>query len=238
MTTPELPPNQYQEAGFPVNALPDPAVARRGRRPGGLTFVCVVAIVLGGLGLLGALSGMASLVFGSAMQDAFTVRQPGMGDDVMDTQIEIQKRLQAVTNRYWEFHLGFSLVHLVVAGSLLAGGILALRSSPSGCRLLVTVFVVAIIFELSRAVFQVTVQIDMLAAVSDAISRRAEAPTNDGGPGGDFLATIMKASFFVGIGLTACFALAKVIFYGVGARYLSRLQIQSSSGEPCRDGLG
>ena len=239
MTTPKLPPNQYQQAGFPVDALPDPAVVHQGRRPGGLTLVCVIAIVLGALGLLGALMGMASLAIGSAVQDAFTMRQqPGMADEVVDAQIEMQESVQAVTDRYWGFHLGFSLVHLVVAGGLLAGGIVALRLSPSGRRFLITAFVVAILFELSRAVFQGIVQIDMWAGISDSMSRMAEIPTKNGGPSGAFLAAVMNASVLVGIGFTACFVLAKVIFYGVGARYLSRLQTQSGSGEPCRDGIG
>jgi hypothetical protein len=234
MTTPELPPNQYQQAGFPVDAMPDPAAACQGRqerqerRPGGLTFVCVVAIVLGGLGLLGAFLGIASLAAGSAVQDAFSMRQqPGMGDEVVDAQIEMQKRIQAVTDHYWGFHLGFSLAHLVVAGILLAGGIVALRRGPGGCKFLVTAFVVAILFELSRVVFGTIVQIDMWAAISDSMSRMAENPAGDGGQSGALMATVMMVSFIVGIALTICFVLAKVIFYGVGARYLSRLKAKA-----------
>ncbi len=52
------------------------------RRPGGLTTICVIAIILGGLGLLGSLVAIAGLAAGPRLQQAISSMQPqGPGGD-------------------------------------------------------------------------------------------------------------------------------------------------------------
>ena len=161
MTVPSLPSESSRWYGVP-----------RARRPGGLTAVCVIAIVLGGLGLLGSLVTMASLAAGSRLQQAFTMSPQGPGrDGFAEVQRTMQQRIQAVTDRYWWPNAGFALVNVGLAAGMLAGGIMALNRTPRARTLLITVFAVALLFEISRTIVQVFMQWEMAAVMSDLLPR-------------------------------------------------------------------
>ena len=52
----------------PQDSTAASAPPKAGGRPGALTAICVIAIVLGAMGLMGAVVGCGSLVLGSQMQ--------------------------------------------------------------------------------------------------------------------------------------------------------------------------
>jgi len=227
MTMPTLPPDPYE---------PPAAAATHPRRPTGLAVVCVIAIILGGLGLAGSLVGIVGLTAGSSMQRAFTLPlQPGMDRRVIDAQLAMQRNIQAVADRYWGYNLAFVLACLFVAGGLLAGGIITLGIKPAGRRLLIGAFAVAVVFEVLRAVFHVFMQIEMAAVMSDSMSRIMEATSPAGAPGADQAATIAavatQVGVFVGIAFTCVYVLAKLIFYAVGIHYLRRPNVQRLFGQ-------
>ena len=70
MSVPPLPPEPPYSHEIP-----------HARRPGGLTAVCVIAIVLASLGLLGSLTGLVSLAFGSRLQQALAMPPQGPGQE-------------------------------------------------------------------------------------------------------------------------------------------------------------
>jgi len=229
MTMPTLPPDPFK---------PPAAAATLPRRPTGLTAVCVIAIILGGLGLAGSLMGVVGLTVGSSMQKAFTLPpQPGMDTQVIDAQLAMQREIQAVADRYWGYNLAFVLACLFVAGGLLAGGIIALGIKPAGRALLIGAFAVAVVFEVLRAVFQVFMQVEMVAVMSDSISRIMEAASPAGAPGAEQAATIAavatQVGMFVGIAFVCVYVLAKLIFYAVGIHYLRRPSVQRLFGQTC-----
>ena len=215
---------------FPSDSSPWPTPsygAAPARRPSGLTGVCVIAIILGGLGLLGSLTTIASLVAGSRLQQAMMMSPQGPGRDRMvDLQRTMQQKIQAVTDRYRWPSAGFALVNAGLAASMLAGGIMGLNRSGKARTLLMTVFAVAILFEVSRSILYVFIQCETAAVMSDMMPKMmgASAPAN--GPNvqeaAALGATIAKASIMVGLDFGLIFSLAKLIYYAVGWSYLRR----------------
>ena len=215
MTVPSLPP------AFGSYGLP------RAGRPGGLTAICVIAIILGGLGLLGSLVTMGSLAVGSRLQQAMMTSPPRPGrDKAFDLQQTMQKRIQAVADRYRWPNAGFALLNMGLAASMLAGGIMALNRAPKARTILLAVFAVAILFEISRSIVQVFMQREMAAVMSDMLPRMMETSMPANGPNAQpasaMVAVIAKAAIMVGFAFNLILSLAKLIYYGVGWSYLRR----------------
>ena len=206
------------------------------KRPGGLTAVCVIAIVLGGLGLCGSVLGLGSLAFQDKIEK-FSMQQQtpaGMPDGILKNQMEMQKKMQQkmmeVTHRYRGITLGTTLLNLLFATSLLVGGIMTMKLNPTGRTFLVTVFLAVIVFEIVRLVITVFMQLDMAAAMTAAFQGGAGA-----NQGAALLATSMKVGTFIGMGIGLVMALGKIVFYGIGASYLGRQKIRQLFGRTTAD---
>ncbi len=197
------------------------------RRPGGLTAVCVFAIILGGLGLLGSLMALVSLAVGPRLQQALQISPQGPGQDrSIELQRTMQRRIQAVSDRYRWPNAGFALLNVGLAGCMLAGGIMALNRAARARRLLIAVFAVAILFEISRSIVQACMQWEMANVMSNLLPRMMErsAPANGpNAPNAAAVATaIAKMGMVLGLAFTVAFSLAKLIYYAVGWCYLRR----------------
>jgi hypothetical protein len=190
----------------------------------------VIAIILGSLGLLGSLATMASLAVGSRLQQALTTSRPRLGrDKAFDVQQAMQKRIQAVTDRYRWPSAGFALLNMALAASMLAGGIMALSRVAKARTILLAVFAVAILFETSRCIVQVFMQWETAAVMSDLLPRMMETSMPASGPNASNAQqaaavgmVIAKASIMVGFAFQLVLSLAKLIYYGVGWSYLRR----------------
>jgi hypothetical protein len=187
----------------------------------------VIAIILGGMGLLGSLVTMASLAAGSRLQQAMTMPPQGPGGNKLaELQRAMQQKIQAVTDRYRWPNAGFALINVGLAAGMLAGGIMALNRNPRAGKLLITVFAVAILFEISRAILQVFMQWEMAAVMSDWLPRMmgASAPAN--GPGAQQAAAmgavLAKVGIIAGLAINLIFSVAKLVYYAVGCSYLRR----------------
>jgi len=231
MTTPESSSNPYRSPSPFGDSPSDVASTPRGRRPSGLNAVCIIAMILGGLGLMSSLLGLGSLALRPWMQKTFQVQQqPGMNKEFVNVQRDMQRKTNAVTDRYLGFNWGFSLVNFVLGASLLVGGILVLQLKPKGRAFLAAIFAATIVFELVRIPTYAVMQREIASVVADSMPRMMNAAAAKGGAGADSAAalatTAMKIWTFVVIAFTLIFGLAKVIFYAVGARYLGRPHVR------------
>jgi hypothetical protein len=191
----------------------------------------VIAIILGGLGLLGSLVTMASLAARSRLQQAMTMSPQGPGRDrFAEVQRALQQRIQAVTDRYRWPNAGFALLNAGLAASMLAGGIMALNRTPRARTLLITVFAVALLFEISRAIVQVFMQWEMAAVMSDLLPRMMGASSPANGPNAQQAAAmgaaIAKVGIIAGLAVNLIFSVAKLIYYAVGCSYLRRPDVR------------
>jgi hypothetical protein len=233
-------PFDFNQSGYASDSTAGFDSAPR-QRPGGLTAICVIAIVLGGLGLCSSLFGLAALAFQDNLEK-FAMQQQqmpqGMPNGPFKQQMEAQQKMQKemqkgmteVGHRYRGFTIGTTLLNVLFASSLLIGGIMVMKLNPAGRKFLVTVFIAVIVFEIVRAAITVVMQLDMAAAMASAIQ---------GGPNNQqaaFLATTMKLGVYLGMAFGVVWGLAKIIFYGIGASYLNRPNtrqlFERTAGEP------
>lgn len=224
MTTPDMPSNPYRPPQSFGDLTSDSTLRRR---PGGLNVVCVIASILGGLGLAGSMWGLCTMAAKPWIDNAFVVApQGGKADKMREVQLEMQAKVEQVTDRYTGFSLGFLLLNVPISGSLLAGGIMALKLNPKGRRLLIAAFTTAIVFEILRAILQTFLQIEMAEVMYDCMSRMmlGAAPQDHAGAaeGAAVTAVFMKIGIYLGLGVALVLALAEVIFYAIGTRYLQR----------------
>jgi hypothetical protein len=233
--------NPYQSPMASVSSSGVP-----GARPSGFTAVCVIAIVLGGLGLLGSFAAIVSLAAGPRLQEAMTPKPQGRGNDrVIEMQRTMQQRVQAVTDRYWWPNAGFALLNVGLAGGMLSGGIMALNRVPRARTILIAVFSVALLFEVFRTIVYIFMQWEMAAVMSEMLPRMMEAtaPRNAPNPqqAAAIAATAAKVGIVVGLAFTLIFSVAKLVYYAVGRSYFNRPAVRqwlqnADEGWPMADG--
>ena len=85
------------------------------------------------------------------LQKMMVVPQPpGMPQNFVKAQSEMQQKMQDVIRRYWGVNVGTAILNLGLAACLLVGGIMTLQMNAKGRSFLVAMFVVIIVFEIVR----------------------------------------------------------------------------------------
>ena len=167
-------------------------------RPGGLTAICVIAIVLGGLGLASSLMTLASLAARPWLQQTIAGSMPPQrSQKLRDAQLAMQEQIETVNRRYETLNWGFGLANLAVSAALLAGGIMALRRRPKARKFLIAVLAVTILVEVLRAVVHVVMQLAMMPVIAESMSRMMAAAPH-GASGASQGAAIAMAAAKVG----------------------------------------
>jgi hypothetical protein len=194
-----------------------PAGAYGPVKPGALTAVCVIAIVLGIMGVLAVCIGGAGLAASSTLQGMLTVGPNATPFD--KAQIELQQEMMAINGRYLPIAVVLLGVQLVVSPLLIVGGVKALSMQHSGRRLLIYAFIAVIIFEVVRTAFQLYLQMQMLPLYDEMAMRLAREGGNT--PQVEMFQRIGKGSAMFGVVFLIFWGAVKLVLYGLSARYLS-----------------
>lgn len=205
------------------------------RRPGGVTAVGVLAIILGCMGAFSAIAGMANSLMGGSMQQMFTPPQPGVPQQMQQAQEEMNAAIMEVVERYSMVNAALAAVHLGLAAALAWFGIRTVQMSDHGRRMLQFVMLTAIVFEAVRAVPTVALQMEMAPIMEQHMGRMMEAARPPGkqiSPSEEAtLNTIGKmagAAIWVGLAVALGWVLVKVIFYAMSARYLGLERVREA----------
>ncbi|HWB08169.1 MAG TPA: hypothetical protein VG826_02905 [Pirellulales bacterium] len=192
-------------------------------RPGGVTALCVLTIVLGVLGILTGLLAIGGLLFQGQMQSAIAGLQPDA--EVARVQREAAEQAEEMMQRHLVRNWIFVIVRLNVATAFLLGGIWSLGLKPAGRVTLLAAFGVGIFFEL----FQLWPTWEARELSAQMFERMAQAQQRgQANPPPGFDATmkmmgqvIATMQFAVTVGIF----LAKSSFYGFGLWYLTRPRV-------------
>jgi hypothetical protein len=197
-------------------------------RPGGLTALCILAIVLGALGVLSTLGAIAAAAYQSPLQEAIARFQAKKNEEAARLQQQLDDETREFTQRHPVRNILFAVAELLVASGLLAGGILTLRLSSYGRMLLMIAFGAAIVLELAQLwpameaipFTQRTIQLSMEAQQKEM---------NAQGPNADDAAAMMrvmaKAIAALQVLVFAGKVLLKIGFYAFGLWYLTRPRV-------------
>lgn len=196
------------------------------QRTGGLTALCVLALVAGALGLLSGFSGVLNLLAGEKLQRAMLQVQPVANPGMQEAQQELQEELAAVMMRYRAYHWIQAACQLALSTLLISGAILALLLKPAGRSLLLTSLIAALLFvpmqsTLGGLMLQKTGPImekSMERMAKQAAPAGARQPPGFNEMMGAFGRVIVVMQWIMLVGL----ALVKCIFYLFGVWYLTR----------------
>jgi hypothetical protein len=204
-----------------------------------LKVMCIVSICLASLGILVSIAGL----FGQLMIDrteAATVKfmdalQQGIPQQTKDLQKQLQHEIADV-QRYWQsVNLCLAGVNLLVAGILLAGGILALRMKPGGRKLLLAALAIAAVFVFIRLFAEAGMQWQIsktMGPFMEQVMQSATPPGTAVPPAQRQMMqkmsrSIMVFSMLVGFVTTLSLALVKIAFYVAGIWLLRRPHIKA-----------
>lgn len=206
----------------PISAAP-PTASGSAPKAGRIKALCIVVIVLAGLGLASALMGAVGLLVGQQMQGAFTMgNQPGVPKRVQDLQRDMQRGIEAVQNQFLAVNAVLLAAHVIVAAGLLAGGIQSLRRRVPGRKILIAACLSAIAFELIRGTVQAFIQVQLMAVTTHFFQEMMEVSMNQAAEAAEWVAWGARAAMVVGVLLMVGWILAKVVFYGVAVWYLRK----------------
>jgi hypothetical protein len=200
------------------------------RKPGWLTALCVICIVLGALGLMNALFGAVGAAAGPSMQAMFQPRAtPGVPSDIQQAQDQFQDDVAGVQKKHF-FPLVASIAfRFIAAVLLLVGGLLCLSLKEQGRKILIFACALALLFELTNSIVQSFMMLDMMTAMNSFAEKlQSSMPQADAPPGlnrmvGWWMRAVMVFQFI----LIYLFSLAKAAVYLFGVIYLQKQHIKA-----------
>ncbi len=205
----------------------------RGGRPGWYTFYSVVAIILGALGVMNAITGAIGLFFTNTFQSAFNPPpDPNVKPEFSEMLKTMQNEIQGVNDRFFMWFLIAQALLLVVALVLLIGGIQSLQMKRWGVKLLSAGFLLASIFDLGRLILSSFHFMETWQAFEKhfgPLMRESQPQNAPPVPAEslEVLSTIMSASFGVGMCFMVGWSLVKIGFYLSGWFYFQKPQVQA-----------
>jgi hypothetical protein len=195
-------------------------------RPGWLSVLCVLCIVLGALGLMNSVFGTIGLAVGPRIQ-RFMAAQPksGMPEELKKAQETFQEDMYQIQRKYiWPLSISM-FFRVVVCTLLLVGGIRALSLAEQGRKLLMIACAIALVFDLLQAILQLVIGIENMTVTNEFMEAMAS-------PGGTtpkdveiFIKTLGSVIRFLVVGMICVFALAKIAFYIFSVLYLQKPHI-------------
>ena len=200
------------------------------RSTSGLATVCIIAAVLGGVGLMSAVNGIAGLAMSSTVQANLQSQlAEGTGDPVADSALQMQLDVQKMTADYLWFHVLTIVLLLIICPALLTGAIMAFQRKAVGRKLLIAAMLAAILFEVGRAVPTTRMQLkmgDAMRGMMQEMGAQAAPQAGEDGPDMERFTGAMGAGIAIlllvfSLGWTAI----KLVFYLLGWRYLRKPEV-------------
>jgi hypothetical protein len=217
----------YRSPSLPEAAAVPP---RAGGRPGWLSLLCVLCIVLGAMGLVNTVMSTAGLLMGEQFQKIVQAQAKADGSDKMqEAQAKLQNEMYAVQQKYWWPLIVGLGARLVVAALLLVGGVRAMGLSEGGRVTLLVACGVALPFELAYAILQSLIMIENMTAMNSFAEAIASEIPKQGEAEGiqKFVQTVFRGTMIVSMVVLYLFSIAKIGLYVFGLLYLQRPHIKS-----------
>lgn len=201
------------------------------RRPGGLTAICVIALVVGILSVLTGLSQFASLLFGQKLQAAIMRVQPGNNPELQKTRQEIQVKTEFIARKYAPYQWLSAATQSILAWMMIVGAALTLCLKTAGRKLLLIAFAASVVFEPAKAVLTGAAMRETAPVMMQSMQQAAKSSALPGSPQADDvnqmmgglsqLIVVMQWVMLIGLMLLWC------VFYLVGVWYLTKPAVKA-----------
>lgn len=193
-----------------------------GRRPGVLTALAIISIVLGALITLNGFWQVVSLAFQEPLQNMnlMFMEQPGVPEETVQRQREMMEASFAVQREWKPFNWAMSPVSFLFGIVLIIGGALCVRVNPAGRRLLATACAFGIIFGIVREVGGVMMQLQMSQVVQDHMVAMMDQAGDEQAE--SIMSGMMGATMALTVAFSGGWLLVKLGIYVWGLVYLTR----------------
>jgi hypothetical protein len=220
-------PPSYQAYQSPDYAVAAADAAHATKRPGGLTAICVIGIILGVLGVLAALLGAGGLVVNKVFREQLANQQqaPGMPQGMADAQQKMQEAMYAVADRYFIADVILLPIHGLISAFLILAGARAMTLVPETRTLFQWALIAALVMLLVMAVKSIVQNIEMFGVMDQFFKEMAGNMPGAGGQGKDMLVTAMRIGMIIGAVFGFGWQFILFFFYGLSLNYLSRPNI-------------
>lgn len=226
-------PNPFADPS-PVNPYSSPqahgeshGVVAPARLAGGVTAVCVVAIILGGMGVLGSSAGLVSMLAGERMQSMLQGMQgPGIPPEANEVQQRMNESMMALLRRWVPVFLPLYLVNLGVSLLLIVGAIGVLRRTTGGFKLFTWSLWAALAYLVLYTPFNLIYTLENARIAQQFMPEmmRAAGPQGAAPPAGaeQLIQTTMTVAMIFSVARIVIWNLAQGIFYLFSVFYLKR----------------
>jgi hypothetical protein len=194
------------------------------RKPGWLTAICVICLVLGLLGFFNGVIGLGFTVFNKQVQQVFNppgARQ-GMPPELQKFQQKLQDEMQAIYGQFFVPTLISTLLKAIISVVLFVGGLLTLTLKSSGRKLLVLACILALLFELGISALQGVIYMETLTVLNQLIDGFVQELKRVNGPLSQAATTSMQVILYASMVLFFIIQFVKIGFFYWSANYLRR----------------
>jgi hypothetical protein len=190
------------------------------RRPGGLTAVCVLAIILGFLAL-GSAFGTTCGVVMNLLGGVGGMFSSGMGGELEEIQVKMYREVAAFSNQFVVIHVLIILLLVVLGTALLVGGFRSMKLIEAGRRTLVAACSAAILFEIVRCGWMLFEQMQTMAIMRTNLSRITDSLADGAGPA-RAMQGIMSVSLYAGVVFAVGWLALKLAYFIFAVIYLRK----------------
>lgn len=192
-----------------------------GRRPGALTALAIISIVLGALITLNGFWQVATLAFQEPLQNMnlMFMEQPGVPEETIERQREMMEASFAVQREWRPFNWAMSPVSFLFGIVLIIGGSLCVRVNPAGRKLLAAACGFGIIFGIVREVGAVMMQLQISQVVQDHMTAMVDQSGDEQAEA--IMSGMMGATMAITVAFGGGWLLVKLGIYIWGLVYLS-----------------
>ncbi|MFN0052810.1 MAG: hypothetical protein ACKV0T_11505 [Planctomycetales bacterium] len=198
-------------------------------RPGGLTAVCILALLLGIVGLLTGCAGLASQAFGAQLQEAMSGMQPGGNEAMRQAQQEMNTKILAVAKKYAWMTVPLLVVKMVAELLMIAGAAGALGLKPFGRKWLMWGLTAALVIESISLIPALLLQ-NETQAVTQEYMNKIMSGAGGGQGAAEFGSSITQVATIIGLVLAIGWLLVKALYYVLSLRYLRKREIAALFG--------
>lgn len=188
------------------------------QRPGRLTAVCVIAAVLGALGIFSSLVGIGSLLGEDLVSKQF--REISTGPALGTAENQLIQKMEEVRARWKAARWVGVSFNLVFSAALLLGGTLGLRPRSLHRSLLLWALGGSIPVDLFLAITAVLVQLETIPILREQLLKTAP-------PGGGAALQGAEIGLLVGLVFSVSITACKLAYYIFGIVYLNRPKIKA-----------
>jgi hypothetical protein len=213
-------------------------------RPGWLTAIAVISIVLGALGMLSVVVGVLGQLFSAQAQQWVQQWMQGMAKigpagggmppEALKMQQELPTLMIDMQARWRIVMLVLLAINFVLSALLLTSGIGTLKLARWGRTLLLASLAGTILFEIVQVIPGLVIQYDTMQITQEFMSKMISASqrkTGGNAPPGmnpmGFTAAITNATFAISLVMACGWVLVKVTLYGAAIYYLRTPLIRS-----------